>query len=147
MKNLVLNIQTFINFLILVTSSYGDIRCYCNLPQCVRTGYMCKSSGASAACYSEQSIDTNGDGITSDHISRHGCIELPQQMRDMCVKPLPQSPPSQQTHHNHHSHSHRHHNSNQSINCCFEDMCNYVKNIDLIFSTRNNNNINNDHKL
>jgi len=144
MKNFVLNIQTLINFLILVTTSYGDIRCHCNLPQCVRTGYMCKSTGASAACYSEQPVDVNVDGISSsDHISRHGCIELPQQLRDMCVKPLPQSPPLQ-SHHNHHNH--RHHNSNQSIICCFEDMCNYVKNIDLIFSTRTHT-IYNDNKL
>jgi len=132
MKNLVLIIQTLINFLILVTTSYGDIRCHCNQPQCVRTGYMCKSTGASAACFLEHSPNVNSDGI-SDHIPRHGCIELlSQQMRDMCAnhhKNLQQQPvPPLQSHHNHHSH--RHHSSNESMICCFDDMCNYVRNVD-----------------
>jgi hypothetical protein len=122
MKNLIL---ALVNFIILITASYGDIRCHCNQPQCVRTGYMCKSTGASAACFLEHSGYVNVDGRSD--ISRHGCIELlPQQMRDMCAKNLHQ--PLQ--HHSHHNH--RHHNQNQSIICCSEDMCNYVKNVDLI---------------
>ena len=82
---------------------------------------MCKSTGASAACFLEHSGYVDG---RSD-ISRHGCIELlPLQMRDMCAKNQHQP----MAHHNHHNH--RHHNQNQSIMCCTEDMCNYVKNFD-----------------
>jgi hypothetical protein len=122
MNKIILRIETLVNLIILLTTSYGDIRCHCNQPICVRTGYMCKSTGASAACFLEHSGYVNVDGISD--ISRHGCIELlPPQMRDMCVKNLNLPP---------HHHSHRHHNNNQSIICCSEDMCNYVKNIDII---------------
>jgi len=101
--------------------SNGDIRCHCNQPICVRTGYMCKSSGASAACFLEHSGYANVD-VTSDISRQHGCIELlPPHMRDMCEKDLQ---------YNHNNQPNRYH-ANKTIICCSEDMCNYVKNVDI----------------
>lgn len=45
-----------------------ELRCHCNLPVCVTTGYMCKSSRGT--CFSEI-VDR-----TDLSKSRHGCIEL-----------------------------------------------------------------------
>lgn len=45
-----------------------ELRCHCNLPVCVTTGYMCKS--AMGTCFSEI-VDR-----TDLSRSRHGCLEL-----------------------------------------------------------------------
>ena len=45
------------------------IRCYCNEPSCVRTGYMCKST--LEICFSQRT-STVGDGFSS----RHACAEM-----------------------------------------------------------------------
>ena len=45
-----------------------ELRCHCNLPVCVTTGYMCKS--AMGTCFSEI-VDR-----TDLSKSRHGCLEL-----------------------------------------------------------------------
>ena len=45
-----------------------ELRCHCNLPVCVTTGYMCKS--AMGTCFSEI-VDRNDLSR-----SRHGCLEL-----------------------------------------------------------------------
>ncbi|XP_077298649.1 uncharacterized protein LOC143919927 [Arctopsyche grandis] len=55
---------------VIVTGTEGNstgrhVRCYCNLPQCVTTGYMCKSPAG--GCFSELLSDVN--------LARHGCIE------------------------------------------------------------------------
>ncbi|KAK3908179.1 BMP and activin membrane-bound inhibitor-like protein [Frankliniella fusca] len=46
----------------------GVVRCYCNLPACITTGYMCKSAGR--GCFSD----------LVDHVdvyrARHGCLDL-----------------------------------------------------------------------
>ena len=131
----------------------GDIRCHCNLPKCVQTGYMCKSIGESAACYSSV------DGISE--ISRHGCIELlPLHMKDICYRQQQQQQQQQQEHqqqqqehqqqhhhhnHNHHNHhNHQHNNSNnhtpnRNLRCCSEDMCNYVRTNDNTIKAENRN--------
>ena len=46
----------------------SELRCHCNLPSCVATGYMCKS--AMGTCFSE--IVDRSDLSKS----RHGCLEL-----------------------------------------------------------------------
>ncbi|XP_054168957.1 BMP and activin membrane-bound inhibitor homolog [Oppia nitens] len=139
----------------LIDSYLCDIRCQCNLPQCVRTGYMCKSTGASAACFSEVTSNVNNDAI-SEQISRHGCIELlAPHMRHMCIHhnsvstagiavdtgtplqileaPTLAGHSHNQLHHNHHrNHNHHNNNNNVTIVCCFEDMCNYVKSTETI---------------
>lgn len=50
-----------------------DIRCFCNLPVCVSTGYMCRTARSlTGGCFSEVKE-------TSDNsASRHGCVELLQ---------------------------------------------------------------------
>lgn len=50
-----------------------DIRCYCNLPRCVATGYMCRTARSTiGGCFSE--VRNNNDKSET----RHGCIELLQ---------------------------------------------------------------------
>ncbi|XP_046389455.1 uncharacterized protein LOC124158420 [Ischnura elegans] len=62
---------------ILVLRPAADIRCYCNLPRCVTTGYMCKS--ASGACFSDLADRADVE------LATHGCIELlPSSRRGVC---------------------------------------------------------------
>jgi len=46
----------------------GDVRCFCNLPVCVTTGYMCKSQGA--GCFSDL------EDYPDVYKARHGCLEM-----------------------------------------------------------------------
>jgi hypothetical protein len=49
-------------------------RCYCNLPSCVKTGYMCKSTAG--ACFAQLSLDSSAsDGAGSAHV-RYACAEF-----------------------------------------------------------------------
>ena len=110
----------------------GDVRCHCNQPACVRTGYMCKSRGPQAACFVEHSGFMNVD--RSSDISRHGCIEmLPIEERTPCLDQALETFASQNGGSVRAGHAHRHHKSGQnhgkSITCCLDDMCNYVKTI------------------
>ncbi|KAI9565579.1 hypothetical protein GHT06_009371 [Daphnia sinensis] len=61
-------IDDLMNALAQVTKSKDELRCHCNLPVCVTTGYMCKS--AMGTCFSE--IVDRSDLSRS----RHGCLEL-----------------------------------------------------------------------
>ncbi|XP_034249127.1 uncharacterized protein LOC117649996 [Thrips palmi] len=67
--------------------SPGDVRCYCNLPACITTGYMCKSAGR--GCFSD----------LVDHVdvyrARHGCLDLLDSGRQQQCKNQPR-PPSDQ---------------------------------------------------
>lgn len=144
-------IEVAIKLLLIFTSSaYGDIRCYCNHPVCVRTGYMCKSSGANAACYSEHLAFGTID--TSDK-SRHGCIELlPLHMKPICEAQVKINPEPTSSEHDHRGHHHPYHNRphqghhssgnsgggggspsqrTPSLICCSDDMCNYVSKLDM----------------
>ncbi|KAJ6224189.1 hypothetical protein RDWZM_002734 [Blomia tropicalis] len=126
------------------TSSFRDIRCHCNQPACVRTGYMCKSTGPQAACFVEHSGFLNVD--RSSDISRHGCIEmLPVEERTPCLDLAlanfaSQNGGNHNVHTRHQMHaghrklshnigSHNLRSSHKSIMCCLDDMCNYVKTI------------------
>uniref|UniRef100_T1IKU3 BMP and activin membrane-bound inhibitor homolog n=1 Tax=Strigamia maritima TaxID=126957 RepID=T1IKU3_STRMM len=102
----VITLLTTINF-----PAMAEIRCYCNLPACVTTGYMCKSN--QSTCFSEMSIHAN-DPLHS----RHGCIEFLQRPKeDVCLG----------------------FNNNAKLSvakiplllCCQEDMCNYARSLDL----------------
>lgn len=55
-------------FCLPLSSFVDELRCHCNLPVCVTTGYMCKS--AMGTCFSEI-VDR-----TDLSKSRHGCLEL-----------------------------------------------------------------------
>ena len=46
----------------------GDVRCFCNLPVCVATGYMCKSQGG--GCFSDL------EDYPDVYKARHGCLEM-----------------------------------------------------------------------
>lgn len=67
--------------------SPGDVRCYCNLPACITTGYMCKSAGR--GCFSD----------LVDHVdvyrARHGCLDLLDSDRQQQCKNQPRPPPDQ----------------------------------------------------
>ena len=136
----------------------GDIRCHCNQPTCVRTGYMCKSTGPQAACFVEHSGFVNLD--RSSDISQHGCIEmLPIEQRTPCLEQALATFASQQQqqHYSHGSSEHNHNSTslqqqrnnlrpqqNKSIMCCLDDMCNYVKSIIDENGSNNNNNADDD---
>jgi hypothetical protein len=115
-----------ITLLALVATALGDTRCFCNLSQCVQTGYMCKSVGPNAACYSEYL----GPKLSDVH---HGCIEkLPLKLHDICGQSaevaresgsqrlLPSRFPS--------------------LLCCQNDMCNYVGKLDMNIMSQHQSN-------
>lgn len=62
------------------------MRCYCNLPACITTGYMCKSAGR--GCFSD----------LVDHVdvmrARHGCLDLLDSGRQRQCKNQPKLPPT-----------------------------------------------------
>jgi BMP and activin membrane-bound inhibitor (BAMBI) N-terminal domain len=102
-------------------------RCYCNLPSCVKTGYMCKSM--TGACFAQLSLDgAASDGGGHAHV-RYACAEfLPSETdRQACHvtagdagrvtlrrRGLPTTAPSETE-------------SEQWAEtvCCATDMCNY----------------------
>jgi hypothetical protein len=93
-----------------VRFSTDYVRCFCNLPQCVSTGYMCKSSGG--GCFSNflDRVDHN----SKDYRGRHGCLELisDKENRALCeVGP---------------GHNVNVHKKKSLIFCCYHDMCNHV---------------------
>lgn len=54
------------------------IRCFCNLPRCVSTGYMCQTArSSSGGCFSELRSSDAGDSVP-----KHGCIEI---LQEECV--------------------------------------------------------------
>ncbi|XP_071442961.1 uncharacterized protein [Hetaerina americana] len=72
---------------LLVLRPAADIRCYCNLPRCVTTGYMCKS--ASGVCFSDIADRTDVE------LATHGCIELlPSSRQGVCHVTAKKSTPS-----------------------------------------------------
>lgn len=100
-------------------ANQGEIRCYCNLPVCVATSYMCKSS--KGFCFSEV---PNQNDVSK---SRHGCIELLHQLgHEACQKRLRNA---------------RVHKGKTTswLMCCSEDMCNYIDlNLGILFNAKFN---------
>ncbi|KAG8178267.1 hypothetical protein JTE90_015679 [Oedothorax gibbosus] len=95
-----------------ISSVKADVRCYCNLPACVTSGYMCKSSAG--ICISDH-FGFNGDLWQS----RHACLELVENVQQMepreCPKTLPDIVLEAGTIY-------------PATFCCREDMCNYFRN-------------------
>lgn len=58
-------------FLLLLLLFSDIIRCFCNLPSCISTGYMCKSKGV--GCFSN--FLDHGYHPSRDYRGRHGCLE------------------------------------------------------------------------
>lgn len=104
-------IDDLMNALAQVTKSKDELRCHCNLPVCVTTGYMCKS--AMGTCFSE--IVDRSDLSRS----RHGCLELLSSDHQVCH--------SSSSHNNgRHAVGHHHlHPQRPLVLCCQDDLCNY----------------------
>lgn len=83
------------------TRSSDDIRCFCNLPVCVATGYMCKSEGG--GCFSDL------EDYPDVHRARHGCLEMLDRVQQ------------EQCHQLSSSSSHL-----QILWCCYKDLCNHI---------------------
>jgi len=99
---------TSFTLLFVINPSFGDVRCFCNLSSCAQTGYMCKSEGPNAACYSEFLAPK-----ISLKSSRHGCIEkLPNDLKERCTLTVQTSIETG--------------SSVPSLVCCQSDMCNYL---------------------
>ncbi|GAB0087820.1 Activin_recp domain-containing protein [Sergentomyia squamirostris] len=91
--------------------SPDDIRCYCNLPICITTSYMCRTA-ATGGCFSEMKEWSDSDDLPV----RHGCLELlGDNDRDLKC-------------HTDGGKQHQIRTSTALISCCQEDMCNHVDN-------------------
>ncbi|NP_001158365.1 BMP and activin membrane-bound inhibitor homolog precursor [Saccoglossus kowalevskii] len=95
--------------------TYGLIRCYCDSPTCVGSGYMCKSN---TGCYSElyEENDSNDRPL-----SPHGCMESVDIELCETGETAGTQPPNR--------------TANLSIlKCCKDDLCNYnrLDNTDII---------------
>ncbi|XP_026802105.3 BMP and activin membrane-bound inhibitor homolog (Xenopus laevis) b [Pangasianodon hypophthalmus] len=89
----------------------GEIRCYCDSPHCVATGYMCKSE--LNACFTRIL-----DPQSSKSPLSHGCYEPALNGGSVCR--------SEATHDALHGPA--------TLECCHEDMCNYRGPQDLTYS-------------
>ncbi|XP_059607741.1 uncharacterized protein LOC132255652 [Phlebotomus argentipes] len=85
--------------------SSDDIRCHCNLPICITTGYMCRTNGG---CFSEVKESADDDDLPA----RHGCMHL---LEDKHLKCNLEGGRHQQIR-----------SSTALLRCCQEDMCNHV---------------------
>ncbi|XP_075067334.1 BMP and activin membrane-bound inhibitor homolog [Mixophyes fleayi] len=81
----------------------GEIRCYCDAPHCVATGYMCKSE--LNACFSRLLDPQNSNSPLT-----HGCLNSIANTADIC-KPKAEEKQSSP--------------AVPKLECCHEDMCNY----------------------
>ncbi|XP_030631091.1 BMP and activin membrane-bound inhibitor homolog a isoform X1 [Chanos chanos] len=80
----------------------GEIRCYCDAPHCVATGYMCKSE--LNACFTKVL-----DPLNTNSPLTHGCLDPIVSSVDVCVtKRLDVL-----------------NGVSSTIECCHDDMCNY----------------------
>ncbi|KAG8443316.1 hypothetical protein GDO86_011926 [Hymenochirus boettgeri] len=84
-----------------VLLSKGEIRCYCDTPQCVPTGYMCKSE--LNACFSKVLKPQYPNSFLT-----HGCLESVASSTDLCK-----------------GNAEKNHTATSRLECCYEDMCNY----------------------
>lgn len=90
------------------------VRCFCNLPACISTGYMCKSSGG--GCFSEL-LDQANQG---DYKGIHGCLEL---LNDRNQRKWCENNPTSSTSK---SHYRKKLHSKSLLLCCYHDMCNHA---------------------
>lgn len=83
----------------------GEIRCYCDAPHCVATGYMCKSE--LNACFTKVL-----DPLNANSPLTHGCLDPVTNVAEVC------------------SSSPRGTDAlggalGATVECCHDDMCNY----------------------
>lgn len=83
----------------------GEIRCYCDVPHCVATGYMCKSE--LNACFTKVL-----DPLNANSPLTHGCLDPIANAADVCSSGSRRADtyigaPA------------------AMLDCCHEDMCNY----------------------
>lgn len=84
----------------------GEIRCYCDAPHCVATGYMCKSE--LNACFTKVL-----DPFSANSPLTHGCLDPGADAGDACAA----SPGSADALVAAAAHA--------TLECCHDDMCNY----------------------
>ncbi|XP_078702855.1 BMP and activin membrane-bound inhibitor homolog [Branchiostoma floridae x Branchiostoma belcheri] len=99
---------------LLVAVVKAEIRCYCNTPTCVTTGYMCKSE--LGICYS----DLLGD-YRKHSPPEHGCIDHRPESRSPVLCPDGAAEGSSRDW--------------PMVQCCTEDMCNYNDHPGIPFQT------------
>lgn len=80
----------------------GEIRCYCDAPHCVATGYMCKSE--LNACFTKVL-----DPLNANSPLTHGCLDPVANAADVCVSSSRGADAS----------------AVATLDCCHDDMCNY----------------------
>jgi len=95
----------------------GEVRCFCNLPACVSTGYMCKSSPG-GGCFSDlhrRNYPNNENN--SQYGGRHGCVELltNKEQRDWCQRYPNENLSRRKSPH-----------LKSLLHCCYEDLCNHA---------------------
>uniref|UniRef100_A0A3Q1JLQ2 BMP and activin membrane-bound inhibitor homolog n=1 Tax=Anabas testudineus TaxID=64144 RepID=A0A3Q1JLQ2_ANATE len=88
---------------ITVLLTKGEIRCYCDAPQCVATGYMCKSE--INACFTKVR-----DALNTNSAINHGCLN-PIAI-DICSSSLKATDALTEA-------------LASTLKCCHTDMCNY----------------------
>lgn len=83
----------------------GEIRCYCDAPHCVATGYMCKSE--LSACFTRVL-----DPLHANSPLTHGCLDPIANAADVCSSSPRRAAAFVGA-------------SAATLECCHEDMCNY----------------------
>ncbi|KAK5619015.1 hypothetical protein CRENBAI_004090 [Crenichthys baileyi] len=82
----------------------GEIRCYCDAPHCVATGYMCKSE--LNACFTKVL-----DPLNANSPLTHGCLDPVSNAADVCSSSSQRAAELL--------------SGALTLECCHEDMCNY----------------------
>lgn len=91
----------------------GEIRCYCDAPHCVATGYMCKSE--LNACFTKVL-----DPLNANSPLTHGCLDPIANAADVCSGSTGGSSSSSSRRSDVLAAA-----SAATLDCCHEDMCNY----------------------
>lgn len=96
---------SYLLILLFVSVYPGDIRCYCDAPHCVTTGYMCKSE--INACFTKvvDPLNTNSPIV-------HGCLGPIANAKDICSISITATATLT-------------HAVALTLECCHYDMCNY----------------------
>ncbi|XP_071570519.1 BMP and activin membrane-bound inhibitor homolog isoform X2 [Temnothorax nylanderi] len=53
------------------SSNVGEVRCYCNQPECVPQGYMCRGRG----CFTKLPSNANAPISRAEHTAHSGCLD------------------------------------------------------------------------
>ncbi|XP_022185670.2 uncharacterized protein LOC111044760 [Nilaparvata lugens] len=94
------------------TFGIDEVRCYCNMAECITTGYMCKSQRL--GCFSDLAAVTSPSSI---EMVTHGCLDLLDKKLQTTCRNLPGKPDSSPLDTG---------APKSLLLCCSEDMCNDV---------------------